>query len=94
MTAMHCSCGFAELADEELTDHLLLAFEPPDLRGNDGLVHAEGKLLTCLCGLAAATAGELDQHFLQAFTAQDAIGHDGKRHQAGDMNAPDGVPAS
>jgi hypothetical protein len=94
MTAMQCSCGFTELADEEITDHLLLAFEPPDLRGNDGLVHAEGKLLTCLCGLTAPTAGELDQHFLQAFTPQHAIGQDGQRHQASHLNAPEGVPAS
>jgi hypothetical protein len=94
MTAMQCSCGFTELADEDITDHLLLAFEPPDLRGNDGRVHAEGKLLTCLCGLTALTVGELDQHFLQAFTPQHAIGRDGQRHQASHLNAPEGVPAS
>jgi hypothetical protein len=94
MTAIQCSCGFAELADEEITDHHLVAFEPPNLRGNDGLVHAEGKPLTCLCGLATTTAGELDRHFLQAFTPHDAIGQDGKRHQAVHLDAPDEVPAA
>jgi hypothetical protein len=80
--AVHCACGFAELADEEITDHLELAFEPDDLTGNDGQVHVETTNLTCSCGLAAITTEELDNHFLAVFTPADAVGSDGKRHKA------------
>jgi hypothetical protein len=80
MIAAGCSCGFTELADEELTDHLQQAFEPDDHRGNDGLVHEEGAPLTCLCGLSAITPEELDTHFLKVFTPDDAIGRDGHKH--------------
>jgi hypothetical protein len=82
MTAAQCTCGFTELDDEQITDHLLLVFEPDDHRGSDGLVHEEGGSLTCLCGFAAVTAEELDLHFSKAFTPNDAIGRDGKRHEA------------
>jgi hypothetical protein len=80
--AAQCSCGFTELADEEIIDHLELLFEPDDLRGNDGQVHEETGGLTCSCGLAAVTTEELDRHFLGLFMPADAIGRDGRRHEA------------
>jgi hypothetical protein len=82
MTAARCSCGFTELADETVTDHLLVAFEPDDRTGDDGQVHEEGDRLACVCGFAASTPDALDMHFLNAFTPADAIGRDGTRHQA------------
>jgi hypothetical protein len=84
MTATKCSCGFTELDDESMTDHLHQVFEPDHHRGNDGLVHEERDRLTCACGMAAITADELDQHFLKVFTADDAIGRDGQRHEVTD----------
>jgi hypothetical protein len=84
MTAGQCSCGFTELPDEEMTDHLHQVFEPEDSKGNDGLIHQERGTLTCSCGLAATTTGEIDQHFLKVFAPDDAIGRDGKRHEAVD----------
>jgi hypothetical protein len=81
MTTAQCSCGFRELGDEEIIDHLLLVFEPEDHRGNDGLVHEERDRLTCACGFVAITAEELDSHFMKAFTPDDAIGRDGKKHE-------------
>jgi len=81
MITAQCSCGFRELADEEIIDHLQLAFEPDDLRGNDGLVHEERGRLACACGLSAITTEELDAHLLNVFTPRDAIGSDGRRHQ-------------
>jgi hypothetical protein len=81
MTAARCSCGFTDLADEELTDHLLRVFEPDDRTGNDGLAHEEHAHLTCACGLAASTPQELDAHFLKVFGPDDAIGSDGQRHE-------------
>ncbi len=81
MTAAHCTCGFTELADEELGDHLLLVFEPEDRTGNDGLAHEEREHLTCACGLVASTSDELDAHLLRVFTPADAIGSDGRRHE-------------
>jgi hypothetical protein len=82
MTAARCTCGFTELADEELTDHLLWVLGPDDQRGNDGLVHEERERLACACGLAAVTAEELDAHLISVFTPADAIGRDGQRHQS------------
>jgi hypothetical protein len=82
MTAAKCSCGFTELADETVTDHLLLAFEPDDRTGTDGQVHEEGEPLTCACGFAASTPDDLDSHLLKAFTPPDAIGGDGNKHEA------------
>jgi hypothetical protein len=82
--AAQCACGFTELADEGIIDHLELLFEPDDLRGNDGQVHGETSNLTCSCGLAAVTTEELDRHFLGVFTPTDAVGRDGKRHEAVD----------
>jgi hypothetical protein len=82
--AAQCACGFTELDDEQVTDHLHQVFELADGRGNDGLVHAESGRLTCSCGLVAGAVGELDAHLLQAFTPADAIGRDGKKHEAVD----------
>lgn len=82
MTTARCSCGFAELADESLTDHLLLAFTPEDCRGNDGQVHEETAALTCRCGYVAMASQGLDDHFLAVFTPPGAIGHDGRKHEA------------
>jgi serine/threonine-protein kinase RsbW len=81
MLAAHCACGFTEFADEEITDHLHLAFEPDDLKGNDGQVHEERDRLTCACGFSAITSEELDAHFLKVFTPDDAIGSDGRKHE-------------
>lgn len=81
MTATRCTCGFTELADEELMDHLLWVLEPDDQMGNDGLVHEERERLACACGVAAVTAEELDAHFITVFTAADATSRDGQRHE-------------
>jgi hypothetical protein len=80
MIAAQCTCGFTELADEEMSDHLLLVFEPHDSKGNDDLIHEERERLECACGLAAITSEELDAHLLTAFTPHDATGTDGHRH--------------
>jgi anti-sigma regulatory factor (Ser/Thr protein kinase) len=81
LIAARCSCGFMELADEEVIDHLELVFEADDLTGNDGQAHEESNPLTCACGLSAITPEELDEHFLKVFTPYDAIGRDGRRHE-------------
>jgi hypothetical protein len=80
--AARCSCGFTELADEEIIDHLELVFEPDDLTGNDGQTHEERERLTCACGLSAITSEELDEHFLKVFTPDDAIGRDSRKHES------------
>lgn len=82
MIAVRCSCGFKELDDEEITDHLEEVFTSDEFRGHDGEVHVEGDRLTCFCGFAAITPEGLDTHFLSVFTPADAIGHDGQRHEA------------
>jgi hypothetical protein len=79
--ALQCLCGFTELADEEIIDHLELVFEPDDLRGNDGLVHEERDRLACACGLLAITSEEFDAHLLVVFTPGNAIGCDGRKHR-------------
>jgi hypothetical protein len=81
MIAARCSCGFTELADEEIIDHLQLVFEPDDHRGSDGHVHEERASLSCACGLSAITSDELDAHFLQVFTPGDSIGRDSHKHE-------------
>jgi hypothetical protein len=81
MTATRCTCGFTELDDEEITDHLHLVFDPDDHRGNDGLIHEEGNPLTCLCGFDAISPEELDAHFLKVFISDDTVGRDGLRHE-------------
>jgi anti-sigma regulatory factor (Ser/Thr protein kinase) len=82
MIRAQCSCGFTELDDEEITDHLQQIFEPDDLVGKDGQVHEERANLTCACGLTVNTAEELDAHLLKAFTPDDATDRDGNRHEA------------
>jgi hypothetical protein len=89
MVAARCSCGFTELADEEMTDHLLSVFERDDLKGNDGQVHEERGRLACTCGLSAITPEELDAHLLKVFAPADAIGRDGRKHEL--MEARDGA---
>ena len=84
MTASKCLCGFTELADETLTDHLLRVFGPDDMRGGDGQVHEEGAGLACFCGFAADAADILDEHFRTVFTPDDAIGNDGAKHGPAD----------
>jgi anti-sigma regulatory factor (Ser/Thr protein kinase) len=79
--AARCSCGFMELADEEIIDHLELVFAPDDLVGNDGQAHEEHGRLTCACGLSAITSEELDEHCWKVFTPYEAIGRDGRRHE-------------
>jgi hypothetical protein len=81
MTAARCACGFTELEDEELIDHLLHVFEPDDRMGNDGLAHEEREPLACACGLSVVAPEELDYHFLKVFTPSDGIGSDGRRHE-------------
>jgi serine/threonine-protein kinase RsbW len=80
MMTTQCACGFTELDDETLSDHLQRVFEPADRRGNDGRVHEEGTRLACVCGFAAVTGDRLDQHFLAAFTPPGGIGRDGRKH--------------
>ena len=80
MIATHCICGFAELDDETVADHLHQVFTPDDMRGKDGRVHEEGMSLACSCGFMAITAEELDDHFIEAFRPEDGIGRDGRKH--------------
>jgi hypothetical protein len=81
MNATQCSCGFTELSDESIIDHLEEVFTPADLTGNDGQVHEEREILQCACGWAAHSGDEFDEHLLKAFTPPNAIGKDGKRHE-------------
>jgi hypothetical protein len=81
MLATRCCCGFERLDDEEVSDHMLAAFEPEDSIGIDGRVHLEEELRTCSCGFSAITGDELDAHLLAVFTPADTIGRDGKRHE-------------
>jgi hypothetical protein len=76
-----CACGFTELDDETLVDHLQLAFEPADRTGSDGSAHEELDRLSCLCGFAGITGDDLDQHFLSVFAPADAMGRDGRKHE-------------
>ena len=82
MTPVRCSCGFTELADESITDHLHQVFTPEDSLGNDGLAHEEENHLACSCGFVTVLPGTLDGHFLEVFTPGDRIGRDGSRHEA------------
>ena len=81
MTATRCTCGFQRLDDEEVSDHLLAAFEPSDSTGNDGQVHQELAGLGCSCGFTATAGRELDSHFLAVFTPAGSVGRDGARHE-------------
>jgi hypothetical protein len=80
MTAAPCLCGFTELADETLTDHLERVFAPPGMQGTDGLAHEETDALACVCGATADTPAALDAHFLAVFTPDDGTGNDGTKH--------------
>jgi hypothetical protein len=84
MAAVTCLCGFTELADETLIDHLLRVFAPDDMRGNDGQLHEEGSRLACFCGFTANAADALDEHFRTVFTPDDGIGNDGNKHGPAD----------
>ena len=81
--ATTCVCGFTELADEVLVDHLSLMFTPDDSTGNDGVVHEELDTRACSCGFSG-TSDEIGAHMLAAFTPANGIGHDGKAHGARD----------
>jgi hypothetical protein len=78
MTTVQCACGFRELADEMVLDHLHRVFEAGDGKGNDGLVYEEGDRQACLCGYAADTTDDLDQHLLKSFAPRDGLGRDGQ----------------
>jgi hypothetical protein len=82
MTATRCTCGFQRLDDEEVTDHLLAAFEPDDSTGSDGDVHQELAGLACSCGFAAASGQELNSHFLAVFIPAGSVGRDGVKHES------------
>jgi len=82
MIATKCLCGFEELPDERLIDHLLEVFEPDDAIGNDGEMHEETSRLRCSCGAVSTTSESLDEHMLRIFTPDDAVGRDGHRHEA------------
>ena len=81
MTATRCFCGFQRLDDEEVSDHLLAAFEPGDSTGNDGQVHLELAGLGCSCGFTPTAGQELDSHFLAVFTPAGSVGRDGVKHE-------------
>jgi hypothetical protein len=83
MVAIRCACGFAELDDERLVDHLALVFTPDDCVGNDGKEHEEWAGRACACGFSGTTPEDLQAHLLAAFRPADRIGLDGKRHDAG-----------
>ncbi len=82
MLARRCACGFEELEDEQVIDHLLAVFESPDSAGADSLVHLEMALKACSCGLSFASGGEMDAHFLAVFMPVDSVGSDGRKHEA------------
>lgn len=75
-----CLCGFTELEDESLADHLHVVFIADDTLGSDGLTHEETSTRRCSCGFNANGPGNLDAHFLKAFMPESAIGRDGNRH--------------
>jgi hypothetical protein len=77
-----CRCGFMELADETIADHLAVAFTPDNCVGNDGKVHEELSGRACACGFATGSAGDLEAHLMASFTPDDGTGLDGKRHEA------------
>jgi hypothetical protein len=78
--AAQCICGFTELPDENVQDHLAEVFTPDDSAGIDGKVHEELPGRACACGVAVSAAEQMGQHLLAAFTPADGIGLDGKRH--------------
>jgi hypothetical protein len=80
MWATRCACGFERLEDEEVSDHLLAAFEPDDAIGTDGQVHQEDANRVCSCGFSAVTGDQLDAHFLAESMPADSVDGDGVRH--------------
>jgi hypothetical protein len=84
MPYAHCLCGFAELDDETLPDHLTVVFTPDDCAGNDGMVHDELPGHACACGFPGSSASDLGGHLMAAFTPAGGIGLDGRRHGARD----------
>jgi hypothetical protein len=81
MLAMRCACGFEELGDEQVIDHLLAVFEPPDATGTDDRIHEEMAGRTCSCGFSAISGDEMGAHFLAAFTPAGKVGRDGRAHE-------------
>ncbi|HUN31958.1 MAG TPA: hypothetical protein VMU95_08040 [Trebonia sp.] len=86
MIATQCACGFTELDDEEILDHLAVVFTPDNCVGNDGQVHEELSGRACACGFDGVTSEGLEAHFVQVFQPTDGIGLDGRRH--GDQGRP------
>jgi hypothetical protein len=84
MPGAQCLCGFTELDDEGLPDHLAVSFTPDDSVGNDGNVHEELPGHACACGFSGSSASALEGHLMAAFTPGDGIGLDGRRHGARD----------
>ncbi len=84
MVAARCACGFTELDDESIADHLALVFTPDDSMGNTGRVHEELSGPACACGFSGSTPKELEGHLTEAFTPADGIGLDGREHGARD----------
>jgi hypothetical protein len=82
MLAMRCACGFEELADEQLIDHLLAVFEPADAVGTNGEIHEEMVGRACSCGFFAISGSEMDTHFLAVFTPVGLAGRDGRTHES------------
>ncbi len=80
MPIARCLCGFAELDDETIADHLAAVFMPDDCVGNDGKVHDELSGRACACGFFGSSASELEGHLAAAFTPGDGIGLDGREH--------------
>jgi len=85
MPIARCLCGFAELDDETLADHLAVVFTPDDCVGNDGKVHEELPGRACACGFSGTSADALEGHLMAAFTPGDGTGLDGRKH--GDRDA-------
>lgn len=81
MLAIRCACGFEELADEQVIDHLLAVFEPADAIGTGGEIHEEMAGRACSCGFLALSGDEMDAHFLAAFTPVGKVGRDGRAHE-------------
>jgi hypothetical protein len=80
MPITRCLCGFTELDDETLADHLAVVFMPDDSVGNDGKVHEELSEHACACGFSGSSADALEGHLMAAFTPGDGIGMDGRKH--------------
>ena len=81
LLATQCACGFAELADEQVIDHVLAAFESADAVGADSKIHEEMAARACSCGFSAISCAEMDAHFLAAFTPAGHVGRDGRTHE-------------